>query len=114
MIGQHPVALNADGTGNSCENPAVPGSTVTIFLNGLGVTAPPLVTGAVTTHPPVPLNLTLSSTDGTARFVSAASVPGLISGVWAVQLQIPNGFQTTFSVAGIALRETGLIVWSGR
>ena len=112
IFGWHPVALNADCTGNNCDNPAVRGSTVTIFFQGVGVTAPAQATGAVVAQPPQSLNLPLSGTDGTARFVSVTSVPGSISGVWAVQLQIPSGFTTSFTVAGVALRETNLVIWS--
>jgi hypothetical protein len=43
------LALNQDGSANSCSNPAESGSTVTIFLNGLGVTTPSLGTGAIST-----------------------------------------------------------------
>jgi uncharacterized protein (TIGR03437 family) len=110
--GEHPVALNADGTRNSCENPAIRGSAVTIFFQGVGVTSPAQATGAVVAQPPQSLNLPLSNTDGTARFVSVTNVPGVISGVWAVQLQISNGLTTSFSVAGVALRETNLVIWS--
>jgi uncharacterized protein (TIGR03437 family) len=112
VAGQHPAALNADGTGNSCDNPAVRGSTVTVFLQGVGVTSPPQLTGAVVTPPSQSLNLPLSNTDGTARLVRAVSAPGTISGIWSVQLQIPNGFTTNFTVAGLSLRETDLMIWS--
>jgi hypothetical protein len=47
-----------------------------------------------------------------ARFVSVTSVPGAISGVWAVRLEIPSGFTTSFTVEGIALRKTNLVIWS--
>ena len=112
VVGQHPAALNADGTGNSCGNPAVRGSTVTVFFQSVGVTSPAQSTGAVSGPAAQALNLQLSNTDGTARFVSVGSVPGTISGVWAAQLQIPNGFTTTFSVAGVPLRDSSLIIWS--
>ena len=112
VTGQHPVALNADGTGNHCDNPAVRGSTITIFLEGAGVTSPPQATGAMVVAPPQSLNLPVSNTDGTARLVGATSVPGMISGIWAVQLQIPNGLTTSFTVAGLSLRENNLVIWS--
>ena len=35
---QHALALNADGTLNACTNGAMPGSKVTIFINGMGQT----------------------------------------------------------------------------
>ncbi len=37
-----PLILNADGTINACDNPAVAGSAITFFMNGLGVGAPQL------------------------------------------------------------------------
>src|SRR5581483_2834316 len=45
--GLQPLALNADGTQNNCANPAAPGSTVTVFLNGFGVTSPAQTTGGI-------------------------------------------------------------------
>jgi len=111
VYGQHPLALNADGTGNSCDNPAVRGSTVTVFLQGVGVTSPTQSTGAMVVAPQS-LNVPISNTDATARFVSASSLAGSISGIWAVQLQIPNGLTTNFTVGGLSLRETDLVIWS--
>jgi uncharacterized protein (TIGR03437 family) len=40
ISGIQPLALNSDGTLNSCANRAAAGSTITVFLNGLGVTKP--------------------------------------------------------------------------
>jgi uncharacterized protein (TIGR03437 family) len=45
--GVQALALNADGSVNSCTNPAAQGSAVSIFVNGLGVTSPSLSTGAI-------------------------------------------------------------------
>ena len=42
------LAINQDGSRNSCSHPAPLGSTVTFFVNGLGVTSLASVTGAVT------------------------------------------------------------------
>ena len=112
VTGQHPAALNADGTLNTCGNPAVRGSIVTIFFQGVGVTSPAQTTGALVAAPAQILDLPLSNMDGSARFVNAASVPGAISGVWALQLRIPNGFTTNFTVGGAALRETSLMIWN--
>jgi uncharacterized protein (TIGR03437 family) len=41
-----PLILNPDGTINACDNPAPRGSSVTFFLNGLGVSPPQLTVGA--------------------------------------------------------------------
>ncbi len=122
-----PLTLNADGTVNSQTNPAAAGSVVTIFLDGLGVTSPPPVTGLVNTSPPAPLTLPVVVTPNCAgiycspapTFVSAGSAAGSISGVTQVQLRAPSnpspGFelQAIFSLtAGPAtVRDTNLTFW---
>ncbi len=93
-----PLVLNADGTVNSQTHPAASGSVVTIFLDGLGLTSPPPVTGLVNTNPPAPLNLPLVVTPYCAgtlcnpapALVSAGSLVGSISGVTQVQLRAPS------------------------
>jgi uncharacterized protein (TIGR03437 family) len=45
------VALNSDGTLNDCANPAIDGSVVTVFLNGLGPVTPAQPTGVMTAAP---------------------------------------------------------------
>jgi hypothetical protein len=35
-----PIARNEDGSLNTCETPASPGSVVTLYLNGVGLAAP--------------------------------------------------------------------------
>src|SRR5262249_15680717 len=42
-----PLAINSDGTINSPTNRAPPESIVTFFANGIGITNPALVTGAI-------------------------------------------------------------------
>ena len=44
-FGTAAVALNADGTLNDCSNPAIEGSVVTLFVDGLGPVIPALATG---------------------------------------------------------------------
>ena len=111
IFGQRALALNPNGTINSCENPAPRGSAVTVFFQGVGVTSPPQVTGALSGPVPVPLNLPLAGTSGAAFISNAQSVPGSISGVWSVQLQFLNGLITSLTVAGVPLREGSLLVW---
>jgi uncharacterized protein (TIGR03437 family) len=122
-----PLALNADGTANSQTNPAPAGSVVTIFIDGLGVTTPPSITGLVNTSPAAPLNLPLAVTpycDGTfcypaPAFVSAVPAPGAISGVTQVQLLTlsnphPGGaFLSIFSLSlgSTAVRDLNLSFW---
>jgi uncharacterized protein (TIGR03437 family) len=123
-----PLALNADGTINSLANPAAVGSVVTIFLEGLGVTSPPPITGLVNTGPSVPLSLPVVVTpycQGTLcyplpAFISAGSLVGSISGVTQVQLRAPananpliSEFQAIFSltVGSTVVRDMNLSFW---
>ena len=122
-----PLAVNADGTVNSETNPATAQSTVTIFLDGLGLTSPPPVTGLVNTSPSTPLSLPLTVTpdcSGTfcypsPRVVSAGSLPGSISGLTQVQLLTPananlgHAFQSIFSlsVGQTVERDMNLSIW---
>lgn len=122
-----PLALNSDGTVNSQTHPAAAGSVVTVFLDGLGLTSPPPITGLINTGPSVPLSLPLAVTptcSGTfcypaPVFVSAGSMVGSISGVTRVQLLAPanprpgSTFPTIFSLtAGLtAVRDMNLSFW---
>ena len=129
MVNQSvPLTLNADGTVNSQTNPAPAGSVVTIFLDGLGLTSPPPITGLVNTSPPAPLNLPMAVIpycngaycNPAPAFVSAGSVPGSISGVTQVQLLAPANphpraaFQAIFSLStgSTAVRDTNLSFWA--
>lgn len=118
--GAVPVARNEDGSLNSCLNPAYPGTTVTIFLNGLGATNPPLPTGSINPLTPIPLSLTVS--DPTATVVSAVAAPGQPSGVWQVGFAMPALAPGAYlndhpvilqpKINGVPLLEPQLAVWS--
>lgn len=113
-----PIALNADGTRNECTNPAAPGSLVTLFLAGLGVTSPAQVTGAITQYPGVLLSFMIIATAGgsTATVVPASALPGSISGVWQVGIRLPANLTgvspLAISVGGVAVRDANLLVWA--
>jgi uncharacterized protein (TIGR03437 family) len=119
-----PLALNVDGTVNSQTNPAPAGSVVTIFLDGLGLTSPPPITGLVNTSPPAPLNLPMAVIPyccyPAPTIVSAGPLPGSISGVTQVQLLAPANphpkaaFQAIFSLSTgpTAVRDTNLSFWA--
>lgn len=89
------AALNQDGTLNSPQDPAQPGSTVMLFATGGGQTVPPSVAGEIT-----PLELRpLAETPNvqipgyppvwwTAEWAGAA--PGLVSGATQVNITLPN------------------------
>jgi uncharacterized protein (TIGR03437 family) len=109
------LALNSDGSRNSCANPARGGSVVTIFLSGLGVTTPALATGTVNSSPGVALNLPVTLSSGTATVVSAEALPGSISGVWEVQLMLPTSptgaVTLSLAVDSIPLRDGAMTIW---
>ncbi len=93
------LMLNADGSVNTCLNPAAQGSTVTMFLNGLGATSAPVV----------------SANDG-MTVASVSMLGGPISGIWQVNIQVPGsagagGNQISVTAGGVAVRDTNLIIW---
>jgi hypothetical protein len=108
------LALNADGTFNSCVNPAEIGSAVTLFINDPGIRG---VTGAIAASPATPLALPVT-VSGEARFISAESDPGSINSVWAVKLRMtPNSngvsmqpAEFTLTIGGVPV-EDPLTVW---
>jgi uncharacterized protein (TIGR03437 family) len=87
--------LNQDGTVNSANDPAAPGSVVSIYATGEGQLDPPGVTGSVTTtvppfpKPVAPVSLTIGGQ--TAQIEYAGEAPGLVSGVLQVNAVIPAG-----------------------
>jgi uncharacterized protein (TIGR03437 family) len=123
----YPLTLNADGTVNSQTNPAAAGSVVTIFLDGLGLTSPPPLTGLVNVNASTPLNLPVAVTPfcvGTycnpaPAFLSAGSLVGSISGVTQVQLRAPSNpnpsyaLQAVFSLSAgsTPVRDMNLSFW---
>jgi uncharacterized protein (TIGR03437 family) len=103
-IGTAAVALNADGTRNACDNPAVEGSVVTIFAEGLGQPTPPAVVGALDSRL-APLT------------TATQAIPGA-AGVVQVQLTVPQPlnpalpFQFTPLVAGKNMRARLVLIWT--
>ncbi len=98
LTGLLPLALNPDGSVNSCLNPASAGSPITLFLNGLGVTSPPVITATG------------------ATVVSISTVTAIISGVWQLNIQMPasavaGGNQISLNAGGVPVRDASLVVW---
>ena len=119
--GPLPLAFNSDGSRNMCTNPASVGTTVTILLQGLGVTGR-AVTGGINPSPGAPLTLPLTVTDYVsppdATIVSAAELPGSLSGVWQVGVRIADygAIPITLTVGGVdggsnVVRNLGLTIW---
>ncbi len=92
------AAVNQDGTLNSPQSPAPPGSTVALFGTGGGQTVPPSLAGEVT--PPelrYLANQPQVQIAGTGFILSptyAGAAPGLISGVDQINITLPNPIPT--------------------
>jgi uncharacterized protein (TIGR03437 family) len=86
------AALNQDGTVNSPNHPAAPGSVVSLFTTGLGPTEPPVPTGVAAPLDPaslatLPLSATLASQP--TAILTAQLTPGFV-GVFRVTFELPN------------------------
>ena len=77
------VAINQDGTPNSSGNPAAPGSYVSLYFTGGGITDPPGLTGSVSDMVVATTALTATATvGGVAGTVTySGSAPGFVGGV---------------------------------
>jgi uncharacterized protein (TIGR03437 family) len=90
------AALNEDGTANSAQNPARPGSVVMLFGTGGGTTTPPGMAGTVTPLEQRPLDAIvkvslvryLDETNTTVEYAGAA--PGLVTGVIQINIRLPE------------------------
>ena len=114
IAGLQPLAFNADGSANSCANPAAAGSTVTVFLNGLGVTTPPQITGAIS---PSAIAIGPVAATATALALPTETLPGEIASV--VQVQVPVSSPSSAlmldaidnSGAVFRVRGPGVVIW---
>lgn len=84
-----PLALNADGTVNSCANPAKKGTRVRLFLTGLGRVLAEQQTGARFGPEAVPLGVEVElGADTAAQAVALSSHPGSIANVFQLDVQL--------------------------
>jgi uncharacterized protein (TIGR03437 family) len=121
--GLQALALNADGSVNSCANPAASGSAVSIFVNGLGVTSPSLSTGAVNSTSPVAITpavaVNVPASGAPASAISTVAAPGAISALAETTLQLSAGGSVSgaqpvtipLDVAGVRMREQIMVIW---
>jgi uncharacterized protein (TIGR03437 family) len=87
------AAVNQDGTLNSPQDPAQPGSTVMLFGTGGGQTVPPSVAGEVTPLLLRPLASTPQVQIGNRQPLIvkwAGAAPGLVSGVTQINVTLPD------------------------
>src|SRR5262245_51402240 len=85
------AALNQDMSVNSSGNPAAPGSLVSLFVSGAGRTQPPYSDGVITGTSPQLATSSVSATVGglPAEVIFVGLAPGLVSGVFQVNLRLP-------------------------
>lgn len=83
--------LNQDAKVNGADNPAAPGTIISIYATGEGQTDPPGLTGAVTggvlPKPLGPVTVTIGGIP--ARVEYAGSAPGMVAGVFQINVVIP-------------------------
>jgi uncharacterized protein (TIGR03437 family) len=86
------VALNQDTTTNGPTNPATPGSYVSVYFTGGGITDPPGVTGSIFGRVVASLAQTATATVGgvPATVTFAGSAPGFVDGVNQLNLLLSS------------------------
>jgi trimeric autotransporter adhesin len=93
--GSGPGAIlnDVDESVNSALNPAAPGDWVSIFATGAGVTTPSGVDGFVASPPLATPSAQVSVTIGgvPCQLNFAGAAPGLVTGVWQINAQVPAG-----------------------
>jgi uncharacterized protein (TIGR03437 family) len=85
--------LNQDGSFNSADNPAAPGSEVILYANGAGNLTPTASDGSVISTPPFPspvLPVTVFIGKQTAEVLYAGAAPGMVAGVLQMNVRIPD------------------------
>jgi uncharacterized protein (TIGR03437 family) len=102
-----PLAFNADGTQNSCANPAASGSTVTIFLNGLGVTNAAPTTGAISSN-----GIAITPAASGVNVLSTTTLPGSIDSIAQVQIQVSSTKILALQVGTFLVRGPGIVIWA--
>ena len=111
------LAFNANGSQNSCLNPAPHGSIVTLFLQGLGLTGTAATATVNTAATPLGLPVTLSDPD-IGSVVSASALVGSLEGIWQLGVRIPSEtgavqFTLVVEIDGqpVKVRDQNLTIW---
>jgi uncharacterized protein (TIGR03437 family) len=110
------VALNSDGTLNSCANPAKAGSSITVFLNGLNAFAGSYGTGSIVGPGQGPLGYPVAVTAfSSAGSISLAAGPlylsaGSIDGVDQMSVQMPAVSSAGVAAVGLTVAANNLAV----
>lgn len=102
------LAINEDGTLNSCANPAKAGSLVSLFVNGIGTSGERLATGALNGLNPGFVSGTAEVSVGnySAEVDSFNNQAGAISGIAQLNMRIPDTISTLTPESPILLTVT--------
>jgi uncharacterized protein (TIGR03437 family) len=108
FYGSPALALNEDGSVNSCANPAAAGSRLTLFVNGLGVKAGNQTTGMLTAAPRSLISsVGLFSGFYSVEVDSFTDQAGALSGIGQIAIRVPEtvtalqSMELTVSVGGL-------------
>ena len=112
--------INHDGTPNSSKNGAAPGSVVSIYVTGEGVTDPPSDDGVINaTSLPLPkphLLVTVQINGEAAPIKYYGAAPGEVAGIMQVNVQVPSDAPPGKAVAvtvtvGLATSQPGVTLF---
>lgn len=88
------VILNQNGSLNGPGNPAAPGSTLSIYVTGIGPLTPQPLDGFIpatpTAKPVLPLQVWLSSSLNSLTILYAGDAPQMVEGVQRIDVQLPT------------------------
>ena len=93
--------MNEDGTLNSPGSPAAPGSVILFYATGLGV-VPPATDDGVITQIAVPVDgpsISVSIDGQPAEVLYVGTAPGLVAGVFQIQVRVPDVIQAGSAIA---------------
>jgi uncharacterized protein (TIGR03437 family) len=114
------AASNQDGTLNGAAHPAKPGSYISLWMTGAGLTNPAGVDGqpgaAPLPKPVAPIAVTIGGVSAAVQY--AGQAPGAVAGVIQINAQIPSGIQAGNAVpvvvqAGSVPTQAGVTVAVG-
>ncbi len=95
--------VNQDGSINSLLHPAPPGSVVSLFCSGCGITAPLGTDGTLATSIASLVNLPSVTIGGQiANVLYAGSAPGLVNGAIQINVTVPTGISGDALPLGIS------------
>jgi uncharacterized protein (TIGR03437 family) len=84
------AVVNEDGTVNSYDNPAVPGSIMTMWVAGAALPEPPVADGTIATSAHEYYVGTVTANGAPATVLYAGAAPGLIAGVAQINFVAPD------------------------